>query len=51
MQLSWVVLEIPVRMSSKDASEGLNETGGSASKMTHSYNWQADWLLAGGLSS
>lgn len=42
MWLSRVVLEVAVKMSSRNASEGLSETGGSASKRTHSHDWQVD---------
>lgn len=42
MWLSRVVLEVAVKMSSRNASEGLSGTGGSASKITHSHEWQVD---------
>lgn len=37
MWLSWVVQEVTVQLLSRDASEGLTETGESASRMTHSH--------------
>ena len=42
MWVSWVALYVAVKMSFRDASEGLTETAGSTSKTLHSNDQHVD---------